>query len=96
MRIAIIRGIDPEEFFPIVQGHKKPICAADAVLDYYGIKHVKATDIENLCEFIAAGCLKPIEANRLFAKNGRLYVFKEWSGEWPFDGVVMERIGFVK
>lgn len=88
MVIIIDRGIYPEEFYPDMQ----KICYIADVLSYYGMKWIDPLDVENLSDV----SLKGTEHNRLYSKNGILYLFKEWSGEYPFDGVVVERIGYIK
>ncbi len=92
MKIIVDRGIYPEEFYPDMQetGY------ATVVLRYHGMIWIDPLDVENLSRVLLNGLLNGTEHNRLYSKNGILYLFKEWSGEYPFDGVVVERIGYIK
>jgi len=62
---------------------------ANDVAMEYGYRKVNVLDIENYENIQWEG----IEFNRLFAKDGILYVFKHWLGKFPFEGIVLEEIG---
>lgn len=62
---------------------------ASVIWEEYGFKHIDALDIKNLNEASFVG----IEFNRLLEKNETLYKFVEWSGVYPFDGIIVEEIG---
>lgn len=62
---------------------------ASEIAEEYGFKHINPLDIENFNEVSFVG----IEFNRLLKKNEMLYVFVEWLGVYPFDGIIVERIG---
>ena len=62
------------------------------ISDEYGYNHVSALDIENCNEVSWDG----IEFNRLLTKDGVLYRFVRWIGEYPFSGIIIEEIGTVE
>ena len=62
------------------------------VAEGYGFKHVQALDIENRQEIQWQG----VEFNRLYALDDELWRFNEWYGVYPFDGIVLERIGTIE
>jgi hypothetical protein len=88
VKIIVDRGIYPEEFYPDMQ----PTGYATVVLRYYGMIWIDPLDVENLSDVSLEGT----EKNRLYSKNGILYLFKKWGGEYPFGGVIVERIGYIK
>ena len=61
----------------------------DDVLIKNGFGRVLVLDIKNYKDIKWEG----IEFNRLFEKNGILYRFNNWTGEYPFPGVEVEEIG---
>lgn len=61
------------------------------ISDEYGYNHIPALDIENYNEVSWDG----IEFNRLLTKDGLLYRFVRWIGEYPFSGIIIEEIGTV-
>ena len=57
-----------------------------------GYKRLDPLDLENL------ECLNllPTQVNSLLTdNNGNLYLFKQWYGKYPYDGVEIERLGYV-
>lgn len=64
---------------------------AQDVANCYGFKKVDPYDIDDLDSILWEG----IEFNRLFKKDGVIYRFNEWTGEYPFDGIELQEIGFV-
>ena len=63
--------------------------SASEIGDAYGFKHIDALDIENYGEVLWDG----IEYNRLLQREGVLYRFVEWLGRYPYDGIIVEKIG---
>lgn len=59
------------------------------VADEYGYHHISVLDIENYNKIPWEG----IEFNRLLSKNGILYRFNGWIGDYPFTGIRLEEIG---
>ena len=94
MKIIVDRGLYPDKFYPIPNNEK--INDAASVLMYYGLKPINPLDIENINYYIKSGSLRGPEVNRLFSLNDRLYVFDRWDGEYPFNGVIVERIGYIQ
>ena len=58
--------------------------SAGSILEKQGYKHVNPLDIENY---------KGIEFNRLYTKDGKLYRFNEWVGQYPYKAIEIEEIG---
>jgi hypothetical protein len=63
--------------------------AAYEIWEAYGFKRVEVLDIENSNEAPWEG----VEYNHLLERDGTLYKFVEWLGKYPFDGIVIEKIG---
>ena len=63
--------------------------AAFEIWECYGFKRVPVLDIENYNEIQWEG----IEYNRLLERNGVVYRFVGWLGKYPFDGIIVEKIG---
>lgn len=61
------------------------------VSDEHGYSRVHVLDIENYNEIPWDG----IEFNRLLEKDGVLYRFNGWIGEYPFGGIYIEEIGTI-
>jgi hypothetical protein len=66
--------------------------AAFEILESYGYRRIPVLDIENY-DFIE---WNGIEYNRLLEKDGVIYKFVEWAGEYPFDGITIEEIGYLE
>lgn len=70
--------------------------AAEDVAAAHGFLKIDATDLKNKFEIHWQG----IEFNRLFVRNetgiGIVYKFNEWTGDYPFSGIEMEEIGYLK
>ena len=65
---------------------------AFTVAEENGYRHLDALDIKNGGDIQWEG----IEFNRLLAKDGVLYRFNNWIGEYPFsEGIEIEEIGTV-
>lgn len=60
-----------------------------SILEKHDYKHVNPLDIENY------KCIEwqGIEFNRLYTKDGILYRFNEWVGEYPYKAIEIEEIG---
>jgi hypothetical protein len=63
--------------------------SASEMGDAYGFKHIDVLDVENYGEVLWEG----IEYNRLLQRDGVLYRFVEWLGRYPYDGIIVEKIG---
>ena len=59
------------------------------VAEQYGYKHLSSLDIKdfNKIEW------ESIEFNRLYVKDGVLYRFNKWTGDYPYNGIEIEEIG---
>ena len=67
-----------------------PYCRdAFQVSDEHGYHRIPVLDIENYNEIQWDG----IEFNRLLLKDGKVFRFNGWIGEYPFGGIVIEEIG---
>ena len=60
-----------------------------SILEKQGYKHVNPLDIENYKGIEWEG----IEFNRLYTKDGKLYRFNEWVGQYPYEAIEIEEIG---
>ena len=60
-----------------------------SILEKHGYKHVNPLDIENYKDIEWQG----IEFNRLYTKDGKLYRFNEWVGQYPYKAIEIEEIG---
>ena len=60
-----------------------------SILEKCGYKFVNVLDIENQKDIQWEG----IEFNRLYTKNGILYRFNNWVGEYPYKAIEIEEIG---
>ena len=60
-----------------------------SILENHGYKHINVLDIENYKDVEWQG----IEFNRLYAKDGILYRFNEWRGNFPYKAIEIEEIG---
>lgn len=60
-----------------------------SILEKHGYKHVNPLDIENHKGIEWEG----IEFNRLYTKDGKLYRFNNWVGEYPYKAIEIEEIG---
>lgn len=60
-----------------------------SILEKQGYKHVNPLDIENYKGIEWEG----IEFNRLYTKDGKLYRFNEWVGQYPYKAIEIEEIG---
>lgn len=60
-----------------------------SILEKHGYKHVNPLDIENYKGIEWEG----IEFNRLYTKDGILYRFNNWVGEYPYKAIEIEEIG---
>lgn len=63
--------------------------SAGSILEKQGYKHVNPLDIENYKGIEWEG----IEFNRLYTKDGKLYRFNEWVGQYPYKAIEIEEIG---
>lgn len=63
--------------------------SAGSILEKHGYKHVNPLDIENYKGIEWEG----IEFNRLYTKDGKLYRFNEWVGQYPYKAIEIEEIG---
>lgn len=63
--------------------------SAGSILEKQGYKHVNLLDIENYKGIEWEG----IEFNRLYTKDGKLYRFNEWVGQYPYKAIEIEEIG---
>lgn len=69
----------------------------DSFLDKFGFVHIDPLDIEDFEKIPWEG----IEFNRLYySKNNKgilpaVYRFNKWIGEYPFDGVELQEIGYI-
>lgn len=70
-----------------IQSDKEVI--AGSILEKHGYKHVNVLDIENHKSIQWEG----IEFNRLYTKDGILYRFNNWVGEYPYKVIEIEEIG---
>lgn len=61
------------------------------IANRYGFKRVYPLDIDNINSIP----WERDEFNRLFKKDGVIYRFNAWTGEFPFDGIELQEIGFV-
>lgn len=66
--------------------------SAGSILEKQGYKHVNPLDIENYKGIEWEG----IEFNRLYLKDGKLYRFNEWGGQYPYKAIEIEEIGSLK
>ena len=70
--------------------------AADDIAAAHGFFKIDAMDFKNKFEIHWQG----IEFNRLFVRNesGKEIVckFNEWTGDYPFTGIELEEIGYLK
>lgn len=57
-----------------------------------GYKRIDVLDIEKYSEINWVRA----EHNRLFAKDGVLYRFNNWTGDYPYTGIELEEIGTIK
>lgn len=60
-----------------------------SILEKHGYKFVNVLDIENQKDIKWEG----IEFNRLYTKDGKLYRFNNWVGEYPYKAIEIEEIG---
>ena len=60
-----------------------------SILEQHEYKPVNVLDIENHTEIKWQG----IEFNGLYTKDGILYRFNEWVGEYPYKAIEIEEIG---
>ena len=60
-----------------------------SILEKCGYKSINVLDIENQKEIQWEG----IEFNRLYTKDGILYRFNNWVGEYPYKAIEIEEIG---
>ena len=60
-----------------------------SILEKCGYKHINVLDIENHKGIAWVG----IEFNRLYTKDGKLYRFNNWVGEYPYKAIEIEEIG---
>lgn len=60
-----------------------------SILEKQGYKHVNSLDIENYKGIEWEG----IEFNRIYTKDGILYRFSNWVGEYPYKVIEIEEIG---
>ena len=60
-----------------------------SILEKCGYKSVNVLDIENQKDIQWEG----IEFNRLYTKDGILYRFNNWVGEYPYKAIEIEEIG---
>lgn len=74
-----------------IEIYEKHSIDAFEIIKAEGYEWVNALDVENRDDVQWEG----IEFNRLFIKDGILYRFNEWLGEYPFKGVEIEEIGRV-
>lgn len=63
-----------------------------SILEKCGYKPVNVLDIENQKDIPWEG----IEFNRLYTKDGILYRFNNWVGEYPYKAIEIEEIGVLK
>ena len=63
--------------------------SAGSSLEKQDYKHVNPLDIENYKGIEWEG----IEFNRLYTKDGKLYRFNEWVGQYPYKAIEIEEIG---
>lgn len=89
MEIIINRTGKTIELYPKEDRYKRE---ALQISDEHGYRRIPVLDIENYNEIEWDG----IEFNRLLFKDGILYRFNEWIGEYPFYGIVIEEIGMIK
>ena len=66
--------------------------SSNEIVEHNGYKRVDVLDIEKHSEINWVGS----EYNRLFAKDGILYRFNNWTGNYPFTGIEMEEIGTIR
>jgi len=71
---------------------RRTAVSASEVAEAYGFKHIDVLDIEKHQEIKWEG----IEFNRLYAKCGELWRFNEWYRKYPFEGIILERIGSIE
>ena len=62
------------------------------VAEQYGYKHLSSLDIKDFDKIE----WESIEFNRLYVKDGVLYRFNKWTGDYPYNGIEIEEIGTVK
>ena len=60
-----------------------------SILEKCGYKSINILDIENQKDIQWEG----IEFNRLYTKDGILYRFNNWVGEYPYKAIEIEEIG---
>lgn len=66
-------------------------CCAMMLAEEYGFHRVNPLDIAEYRTIQLYGT----EINNLIEKDGVLYCFKEWFGEYPYDGIIIEEIGSI-
>lgn len=66
--------------------------SAGSILEKQGYKYVNPLDIENYKGIEWEG----IEFNRLYTKDGKLYRFNEWVGQYPYKAIEIEEIGEIQ
>lgn len=71
-------------------GKKDPFVSDIAA--QYGYRYINVLDLENYQSIVWEG----IEFNRLYVKDGVLYRFNEWIGDYPYIGILLEEIGKVE
>lgn len=69
---------------------KDNACWVDTVAEQNGFSRINSDAIRNLDAVLT---IPGVRHNRLFTKDNILYHLDQWSGEYPFDGVIVREIG---
>lgn len=67
-------------------------CAVSQILERNNFKHIDPLDVANIEELKQHN----IRFNALSEKGGKVYVFDHWIGEYPFVGICMVEIGYIR
>ena len=67
-------------------------CATIQILERNDFKHIDPLDVANIEELKQHN----IRYNALSEKGGKVYVFDHWIGEYPFVGISMVEIGYIR
>lgn len=62
------------------------------VMKMAGYEHINVLDVENYRDIKWEG----VEFNNLFAKDGILYRFNKWLGNYPYKSFEIEEIGTIR
>lgn len=67
-------------------------CAVIQILERNNFTHIDPSDISNIDELKQHN----IRFNALSEKDGKVYQFDHWIGEYPFAGIELIEIGYIE